>query len=152
MNQTEFSNLVYVLLREGRETPWLEFKCNYAHPDRIGEYISALSNAAALHDRDEGYILWGIDDASRKPVGTTFDPNTAKIGGGQPLLIHLAQNLVPAVQLGVFEGTVDGHRIVAVRVPAAGASPVAYKSERFIRIGESKTTLQGRPEERILFA
>jgi ATP-dependent DNA helicase RecG len=152
MNDVDFSRLTQSLLSESRETPWLEFKCNYAHPERIGEYISALSNAAALHDRDEGYIVWGIDDATRKPVGTTFDPNTAKIGGGQPLLMHLAQYLVPAVQLDVFEGTVDGHRVVAVRVPAAGASPVAYKGERFIRIGESKTALQGRPEERTLFA
>ncbi|MDX2148005.1 MAG: ATP-binding protein [Planctomycetota bacterium] len=152
MNDVDAAKLIRSLLNISRETPWLEFKCNYAHPERIGEYISALSNAAALHDRDEGYIVWGIDDAMRKPVGTTFDPNTAKIGGGQPLLMHLAQNLVPAVQLDPLEGTVDGHRVVAVRVPAASASPVAYKGERFIRIGESKTALQGRPEERTLFA
>jgi len=151
MNEADFKRLMETLLRESRETPWLEFKCNYAHPERIGEYVSALSNSAALHDRDEGYIVWGIEDRTRKSVGTTFDPNTAKIGG-QPLLMHLAQNLVPAVQLEVFEGVVDGHRVVVVRVPAASTSPVAYKDERFIRIGESKTALQGRPEERTLFA
>lgn len=150
MNDVDFSRLVHSLLDESRETPWLEFKCNNADPTRIGEYVSAIANAAALHDRDEGFGVWGVEDATRKPVGTTFDPNTAKIGG-QPLLIHLASMLVPAVQLGVLEGTVDGHRIVVIRVPAASTSPVAYKGERFIRIGESVTKLQGRPEERTLF-
>jgi len=152
MNETEFTRLFHNLLRETRETPWLEFKCNYAHPDRIGEYISAISNAAALHDRDEGYIVWGVDDASRRPIGTKFDPNSVKIGGGQPLLMHLAQTLEPQVQLHVLEGRVDGNQIVALRVPAAAVSPTSYRGERYIRIGESKTTLQGRPEERVLFA
>ncbi|MBL8965186.1 MAG: putative DNA binding domain-containing protein, partial [Phycisphaerae bacterium] len=122
-----------------------------ADPSRIGEYMSAIANAAALHDRDEGYAVWGIEDSARRPVGTTFDPNTARIGG-QPLLIHLAALLVPAVQLEALEDTLDGHRIVVVRVPAASTSPVAYKGERYIRIGESVTKLQGRPEERTLFA
>jgi len=145
------ARLIQSLLSEGRETPWLEFKCNNADPARIGEYVSAIANAAALHDRDEGYVVWGVEDSMRKPVGTTFNPNTAKIGG-QPLLIHLASTLAPALHLDVLEGVVDGHRTVAVRVPAASACPVAYKGERFIRIGESVTKLQGRPEERILFA
>ena len=151
MNDADVSKLVQSLLSESRETPWLEFKCNNADPTRIGEYMSAIANAAALHDRDEGYVVWGVEDAKRKPVGTTFDPNTAKIGG-QPLLIHLATMLVPAVQLGVLECTIDGHRIVVIRVPTASTSPVAYKGDRFIRVGESVTRLQGRPEERTLFA
>jgi ATP-dependent DNA helicase RecG len=151
MNDVDFYRLTHSLLNESRESPWLEFKCNNADPTRIGEYMSAISNAAALHDRDEGYAVWGVENATRNPVGTTFDPNTAKIGG-QPLLIHLSSMLVPAVQLGVREGIVNGHRIVVVRVPAASTSPVAYKGDRFIRIGESVTKLQGRPEERTLFA
>lgn len=30
------------------ETEWLELKCNFADPQVIGEYLSALSNAAAV--------------------------------------------------------------------------------------------------------
>lgn len=151
MDSEASANLVRSLLRESGETPWLEFKCNNADPSGVGKYVSAIANTAALHDREEGYVVWGVEDGTRRPVGTTFDPNIAKLGG-QPLLIHLAQMLVPAVQLGVLAGTIDGHRIVVVRVPAAAASPVAYGGERFIRIGESLTKLQGRPEERTLFA
>jgi len=31
-----------------QETEWVQFMINKAEPDEIGEYISALSNAAAL--------------------------------------------------------------------------------------------------------
>jgi len=33
------------------ETEWVEFKHNNDKPDEIGEYISALAKAAALHRR-----------------------------------------------------------------------------------------------------
>lgn len=38
------------------ETEWVEFKENYNDPVEIGEYISALSNAAALAGRSCGYM------------------------------------------------------------------------------------------------
>ena len=54
------------LLRELRgfphETEWVEFKVNQSEPRRIGEYLSALANAAALSGKTHGYLLWGVDD------------------------------------------------------------------------------------------
>ncbi len=146
------STLLQTLVGHGRETAWLEFKCNYAHPERIGEYISAIANSAALHDRDEGFIVWGVSDSPAEIIGTDFDPATFKVSGGQPLLIHLAQNLSPSLHLNIVEGHINTKRVVALRVPAANGLPVSYRGERFIRIGESKTKLQGRPEESSLFA
>jgi predicted HTH transcriptional regulator len=151
MNTREMSERARSLIDGGREAPWLEFKCNNADPTRIGEYVSAISNAAALHDQEEGFAIWGVEDVSGSITGTTFDPNTAKIGG-QPLLMHLAQLLSPAIRLEVSECSIDARRILVMRVAAATTAPVAYKGERFIRIGESVTRLQGRPEERVLFA
>lgn len=40
--------LVDILRAEDTETEWLEFKSNYLSNQDIGEYISALSNGAAL--------------------------------------------------------------------------------------------------------
>ncbi len=37
-----------------KETGWVEFKENYYDPDEIGEYVSALSNAAALAGKANG--------------------------------------------------------------------------------------------------
>jgi len=60
--------LVKELLRLDRETEWLELKHNNADPAQIGEYISALSNSAALNGKANTYMLWGIDDSSHDVI------------------------------------------------------------------------------------
>lgn len=66
------------LVRELRnlphETEWAEFKVNYRDPQTTGEYVSALSNAAALNEKANGYILWGVEDGTHDIVGTAFSP------------------------------------------------------------------------------
>ena len=49
-------DLVQHLIKFPKETAWLEFKTNYYEPEIIGEYISALSNAAALNNVQYAYI------------------------------------------------------------------------------------------------
>gem|GEM_PF-2727341 len=41
------------------ETEWVEFKENNQEPQQIGEYISALSNSAALCGKTNAYVVWG---------------------------------------------------------------------------------------------
>lgn len=43
--------LIRELCRLPRETEWAEFKHSNADPQEIGEYISALANAAALNGK-----------------------------------------------------------------------------------------------------
>lgn len=62
--------LIEYLRKFPKETDWLEFKTNYYNPEDIGQYISALSNAAALNNREYGYLIFGIDDSSHEIVGT----------------------------------------------------------------------------------
>lgn len=42
-----------------REANWFEFKVNWFEAAGIGEYISALSNAAALEGQPFAYLVWG---------------------------------------------------------------------------------------------
>jgi predicted HTH transcriptional regulator len=72
--------LVHELRKLPNETEWLEFKRNDAEPREIGEYLSALANAAALYGKVNGYLVWGIDDATHDIVGTTFSPASVKVG------------------------------------------------------------------------
>lgn len=66
--------LVNVLRKENStETEWLEFKANYVSNQDIGEYISALSNGAALWGRPYAYLIFGVDDKTHEVVGTTYD-------------------------------------------------------------------------------
>ena len=70
MNETQFEQLIRSLAALAHETEWAEFKCNNADPDEIGEYISAISNSAALLEKPKEYLVWGIDDEAHSIVGT----------------------------------------------------------------------------------
>ncbi len=61
------------------ETEWVELKENNADPQDVGEYISALANAAALVGKAHGYIIWGVNDDTHEVVGTS--PSTTAVTG-----------------------------------------------------------------------
>lgn len=44
-----------------RETDWVEFKTSNFDSDNIGKYISSLANSAILDERDEAYLVFGIN-------------------------------------------------------------------------------------------
>lgn len=69
MTTDDQRNLLSELRAHPNETEWLEFKVNNA--SEIGEYISALANAAYIHDKEFGYIVFGIDDAVSFPKNRT---------------------------------------------------------------------------------
>ena len=80
MTDLELTLLLRRLLSLPHETEWVEFKHNNADPEEIGEYLSALANSAALHEKDRAYIVWGIADGTRQVEGTSFRPRHRKIG------------------------------------------------------------------------
>ena len=75
-----FEKLIDKLRRLPNETQWLEFKHNNYMPDMIGKDISALANSATLYDKDQAYMLWGIDDATHEIIGTNYNLQTLKKG------------------------------------------------------------------------
>ena len=85
-------SLLHELIKLPQETEWLEFKTNKAQPKDIGEYISALSNSAAIKGKSHGYMIWGVDNDNHDIVGTTFDPFVDKIGN-EELINWLIQRL-----------------------------------------------------------
>lgn len=74
------TDLVNELRKLPRETEWVEFKANEDRPEKIGEYLSALANSAVLSGKAFAYVLWGISDTDHSVVGTSFNPNSARIG------------------------------------------------------------------------
>ena len=125
------------------ETEWLEFKRNRCTPAQLGECLSALANSACLIDEPFGYLLFGIDDQSHDVVGTNFDPYRAK--GNQDLIHWLAAGLHPST---AFDHSVVDHpagKVVVFRVSPAEDQPVSFYGKAFVRIGSSKTSLDGHP-------
>jgi predicted HTH transcriptional regulator len=152
MNSTEFANIVQGLLSLPAETEWVEFKHNNADPQEIGEYISALANSAALHNKVLGYIVWGIEDGTHNLVGTNFKPLDKNIGG-QALENWLATQLEPRIDFKIFENIIDGKPIVLFQIQPASYIPVRFRGVEYIRIGSYKKRLNDHPEkERTLWS
>lgn len=129
------------------EQEWFEFKENWFEPDTLGEYVSALSNAAAFHHKEKGYFIWGVNDESHEIVGTTF--NQYRDYNKEPYQNYLARNLSPSVNFEFEEIEIDNNRVVVLVIPAAEEIPTAYKEKRYIRIGSSKANLKDYPKREI---
>lgn len=131
-----------VLLRSvPRESEWVEFKLANDDPKTIGEYVSALSNSAALLGKEGAYLVWGIDDATGAVVGTTVRPRERKIGN-EPLESWLAHKLSPRVDFQFHELDVEGRRVVALWIQPTLVSPVSFDGDEWIRIGSVKKRLR----------
>jgi ATP-dependent DNA helicase RecG len=94
MSDQAMLSVLQRLLDQPREQATLEFKSNWDLADDIGEYVSALSNAAALNGHDRAWMVWGVDDATKVIKSTTFDPFTQKVktdkpGSNQQLIMWL---------------------------------------------------------------
>ena len=135
------ADLVRQLCTLPHETEWVEFKESYAQPEQVGEYVSAMANAAALHEKPHGYLLWGVRNGTHELVGTRFVPGSAK-KGNELLEPWLARSLRPQVHFDFEEVEVDGVRVVLLQVDRATNRPVAFRGTAFIRIGSSKRRLQ----------
>ena len=72
--------LVRELCKLPRETEWVEFKVSQSDPQAIGEYISALANAAALNGKAFAYLVWGVEDGTTCAVERRIEINDQKPG------------------------------------------------------------------------
>jgi ATP-dependent DNA helicase RecG len=128
------------------EVEWVEFKVNKAVPQEIGEYISALSNAAALAGKAFGYVVWGVEDGGQDIVGSSFAPTATKVGN-EELESWLLRLLTPKIHFGFFEVEIDGKHIVVLEIRRAYRQPVQFQGQEFIRVGSYKKKLKEFPEK-----
>ena len=153
MNAQELTALLDRLCGEPHETEWLEFKENHYEPQLLGEYLSALSNAAGLAGKSRGYLVFGVQDQTHAVVGTQFDPHAVKAKGNQDLLLWLAMGLQPNVGFEVHVLAHPNGRVVFFEIGPAWDRPVRFYGTPFIRVGTSKTELHKHPEkERALWS
>ena len=144
--QNEWRALVARLRAMPWETEWVEFKVGNKDPVRIGRYISGLSNAACEVQQDFGYLLWGIENDTHEIKGTSFDPDSMKVGN-QPLVIWLRSLLSPEIGFGFHSVDFDEGRVVVLEIEAAYRQPVAFLKEAWIRVGSSLTELSKYPHK-----
>ncbi len=150
------SNIIEDIVNEARrhpaELPWIEFKTNNCNHQAIGEYVSALSNTAALFNQEHGFLIWGVNDTTHEICGTTFVPSKEK-HGNQGLELWIATQLEPQVQFYFHSCVIDNKTVVLMEVNAAFSTPVKFRGVDYIRIDSHKKNLKDFPDtERELWA
>ena len=139
--------LVKELCKLPRETTWVEFKHNNFRPSSIGERISALANAAALEDRNNAYMVWGVNDETHELVGTSEDMQSSAEGKCE-LDGWLRQRLSRNADFTFDSVDIDGKRIGVLTITAASGYPVMFQHEEFIRFGSITRKLNEFVEKR----
>lgn len=124
------------------ENRFLEFKSNYQDVDKLGKYISALSNGACLENKDYGYLYFGIEDNTLEIKGTTFDYVQQKAAGNQNMELYLRRMITPKINFQIDEFLYnDTFRIVVFVIPAACGEPTTYMQKPYIRVNSQTTEL-----------
>lgn len=129
-----------------KETEWVEFKENMADPQEIGEYISALSNSAALCGKSVAYLVWGVNNDSHEIVGTSFEPHSAR-KGGEELESWLLRLLSHRIFFHFHEFETDSKPVVILEIARASNKPVQFHGQEYIRISSNKKKLKDYPEK-----
>ena len=137
-------SIVKDLISHTHEEEWFEFKENWFEPHALGEYISALSNVAALLEREYSYLVWGVENNSHKVVGTSFDYH--RDVSNEPLQHYLARLVKPDIGFEFQEIMFENKLIVVLCIPAANKIPTSFDKIRYSRIESSKINLMDYPE------
>lgn len=143
--QEYLNGLVAELRKLPVETGWVEFKVSNSNPEDIGEYLSALSNTAALKGKANGYVVWGVKDVTHEVVGTTFKPARSK-KGNENIESWLARLLNPRIHFRFYEVTHEGLPVVVLEIPRAQGRPVQFQGVEFIRVGSYRQKLKDHPQ------
>lgn len=141
-NQKQTNLLKEQIASMKKENRYLEFKSNYQEAQKLGRYISALSNGACLDRQDYAYLYFGVDDTTLNVKGTTFDASKIKAQGNQSLEIYLRQYIAPKVNFTIDEFMYEGTtRVVVFKIPAAVSEPTTFMNKPYVRVDSHVTEL-----------
>ena len=132
------------MIKYSSEEEWFEFKENWYDADGIGEYISSMSNSAAIVGRDTAYLVWGVNNDTHELTDTTFDYHVDV--KNEPLEHYLARQIMPDINFEFQEFKINKKRVVVLVIPAAKQVPTAWNGTKYLRIGSSKVNLNKYPE------
>ncbi len=136
--------LVLELCKLPNETTYVEFKHNNYNPTTIGEDICALSNSAALYERNAAYMLWGIDDKTHGIIGTKKDLQDIR-KGEQELENWLRSLLSANVNFEYHSILLGGKRVGILIIHPAMSNPTTFEKTAYIRIGSYTKKLRDYP-------
>ena len=116
-------------------------------PEEIGERISALSNGACIHNQQNAYLVFGVEDKTHIIKGTTFKAKSHK-KGGEELEHWLANRLDPRIDFTIYEFDYEDDKHISMFIiPATKNRLVEFLHQAYIRIGSITRKLNDFPEK-----
>jgi ATP-dependent DNA helicase RecG len=149
MNPSELNSLLHSLISRW-ENETVEFKNvgdSYSTSD-IGKYFSALANEANLRGNDRAWLVFGVDNKSRKVVSSEYRKEPERL---HSLKHQIAEGTEPSITFReIHELTHENGRVILFEIPAAPKGiPIAWKGHRYARAGESLVALGVDKEDEI---
>ncbi len=153
---------LFELIQNDNESEIIEYKSNFDDTGKICKYISALGNAAIESLNPYAYLIWGVEDLSKKIIGTKFDPYTSKArilpkdgnrkrakNSNYPFITYIEANINPKIKLEWKEfKNIQGKRVVALIIDVTHVNqPIKYGGVEYIRSGTSVKPLNEFPEK-----
>jgi ATP-dependent DNA helicase RecG len=137
MNEVELNELLFSLISRW-ENEVVEFKeaGNDYDTDKIGKYFSALSNEANLRGEEKAWLVFGVSNKTRLPVGTDYRSESERL---QSLKLQISQSTEPSITFrNIYEFFVSDVRVVLFEIPCAPRGmAIAWKGHYHARAGES---------------
>lgn len=147
MGTEELHKLLDFITSEYNENEWIEYKHNFHSKEEIGERISALSNSACLNNEPYAYLIYGVEDGSKKITGTDFHALSQKVGN-EELEIWLRMHIDPKIDYETIEFDYEPTiHISMYKIPAATRQPVAFNKTSYIRVNSVTKKLSEFPEK-----
>lgn len=139
------------LLQEQGENGWIEFKENNNDPHMIGKWISACANAAIISEKERAYLIYGIENATRKKVGTTVRLDEMKLGA-ENFTNWISRLIQPQLMMEFLDFEDEGKKFSILIIEPTYDRPVKFSGTEYIRVGENVKELKDFPEhERALW-
>ena len=147
MTNDELIELIDELRALPKETEWVEFKKgNVTKNDRLGLYISGLSNAACIRNQPYAYLVFGIEDETHAVFNSAYKFKSRK-EGSQELELWVRRLLNPSISFQYYECQYSPNVTIEVfRIPAAKGQPTTFKNNAKIRIGSNLTDIDKYPD------
>lgn len=141
MEKTDLTPLLESLIATW-ENEVVEFKqagSDYSTDD-IGKYFSALANEANLRGADAGWLVFGVNNKTRRVAGTDYRPQAERL---HALKMQITENAEPRITFrDIHELDHADGRVLLFEIPAAPQGiPIAWKGHYYARAGESLTSL-----------
>ena len=141
-------------LLQNVENEIVEFKeaSNQFDLDRLGRYVSAISNEANLQNKQYGWLIFGVDDKQHQIKGTSYKESSRAL---EKLKLDIANQTTGGLTfMNVFvvrPNTDRGRkRVLMFQIPAAAIGmPTGWKNRYYARSGESLTDLSQEKIDRI---